>query len=372
MRTLKGKLFLGLATIVAGSLLLALHAQVAYAAQDQSSGPLPLGIQSDAQTSYPGISWLRLSYPTCGNSNLSGEVLRNTIRDYHREGIRILLTVCQPDLSTILNPAPYQDAAQGRADAVECGNEQMKYAPPYTRYVPPDLFAQFFDICEGAIHAVRPQVPVLLGSLDPRVAGPDNAILAKQAAYLNAVQTAMNTIVHPGGNWSWRSQIIGLIDSWHNGYPTSDNNLYALFAFWAQQFQVNLASGQLGQHLWVVEGTPCFKSCGLKNAYQIAVTHIITMITDVLTSQQYSVPFFYFTGKDFVLGGILWPIGVLDLNGNPKPLRQDLPMGARTLPMTCSTDRVTEEVVVADQEQLLARLSSGCQLPANYASILES
>jgi hypothetical protein len=92
------------------------------------------------------------------------------------------------------------------------------------------------------------------------------------------------------------------------------------------------------------------------------------MITDVLTTLKYQVPFFYFTGKDFVLNGLLFPNGVLDLNGNPKPLRQDLPMGARTLKMTCG--RV--KIIVAQQEQLLALLYAGCQLPSNYVSILES
>ncbi len=82
---------------------------------------------------------------------------------------------------------------------------------------------------------------------------------------------------------------------------------------------------------------------------------------------KYHVPFFYFSGKDFyVTGG--WIFGVLDVNGHPKPLRQDLQMGARTLKMTCSSGKI----VVADQEQLLAKLYSGCTLPADYVSILES
>jgi hypothetical protein len=61
-------------------------------------------------------------------------------------------------------------------------------------------------------------------------------------------------------------------------------------------------------------------------------------------------------------------MGVLDVNGHPKPLRQDLPMGARTLEMSCSSGKV----LVTDQEQLLARLYSGCTPPSNYVSILES
>jgi hypothetical protein len=182
----------------------------------------------------------------------------------------------------------------------------------------------------------------------------------------------MNTIVHPGGNWTWTSQLIGLIDSWHNGYPSSsDNNLYQLFVYWAQQFGVDLNNG-LKKHIWVVEGTACFKGCGLNGAYQMAVSHVITLITDVLTTMKYQVPFFYFTGKDFFQNGILFPNGVLDVNGNPKPLRQDLPMGARRLKMTCfSSDKVIK-VTVAQQEQLLALLYAGCQLPSDYVSILES
>src|SRR5437763_1851514 len=80
-------------------------------------------------------------------------------------------------------------------------------------------------------------IPIILGAMDPLVVPDDNAKLANQVQYLDAMQSAMNTSVHPGGNWNWRSQaILGLIDSWHNGYPSAaTNNLYQLFAFWAQQ-----------------------------------------------------------------------------------------------------------------------------------------
>jgi hypothetical protein len=91
------------------------------------------------------------------------------------------------------------------------------------------------------------------------------------------------------------------------------------------------------------------------------------LITDVLTTLKYRISFFYFTGKDFILYGYLWPIGVLDLQGNPKPLRQDLPMGARTLHMSCPSGNVT----VAQQDRLLALLYAGCQPPSNYVSLLE-
>ncbi len=370
MKLLRIRFLLLFAVLLAGGILLLSQCRVALADQQSSMVTTPiLGIQGDGQTHYPGIGWQRLAYQTCGNSNLSGQVLQDTISNYHRKGISVLLTLCQPVLSVILDPAYLKDASQGSADAVQCGNEQMKNDPPYTRYVPPDLYAKFFDLCESSIHAFRPKVPVLLGSLDPHVVGSDNQLLAQQVSYLNSVQTSMNTVVHPGGNWSWRSELVGLIDSWHNGYPnSSDNNLYQLFVYWAQQFQVNLNSGQLAQHLWVVEGTACFIGCGLSGTSQVAVSHIITMITDVLTTQHYGIPFFYFNGMDFALNGVLFPIGVLDVNGNSKPLRQDLPMGARTLNMSCSYGTVN----VAQQEQLLDLLYSSCQLPGNYVGILES
>jgi hypothetical protein len=179
----------------------------------------------------------------------------------------------------------------------------------------------------------------------------------------------MNTKVHPGGKWRWRSQILGLIDRWHNGYPNRYfNSLLGLFAFWAEQLHVHLTSHELGKHLWVIEGTGCFKGCGLdpNNKYQMAVSHILTLITDVQTAIRYRVPFFYFSDKDFNLEGILWPIGILNIHGNPKPLRQDLPMGARILTMTCGTHHIR----IADQEQLLATMYLGCALPDNYYNIL--
>lgn len=330
-----------------------------------------LGINSDPYTSYPGLSWVRLSYPTCGQFHLSGEGLRNTVRVLHSQGVRILFVICQQSGDKLLDPAPFNDVASSGVDAVQCGNEQMKYNPPATHYVKPEDFAKFYDLCERTIHAVRPEIPVLLGTLDPLVGGVDYQPLLNQVSYLDTMQNAMNTSVHPGGNWNWRSQILGLIDSWHNGYPNDGvNSLYHLFVFWAQQFHVDLNSGQLGKHLWVSEGTGCFKGCGLdpNNAYQVAVSHILTLITDVRTAMSYGIPFFYFSGKDFLLSDGKWPIGILDLNSRPKPLRQDLPLGARRLVMSCPTGKVT----VIDQEQLLAKLYAACSLPANYLSILTS
>ena len=99
MRLLNRKVLILFVAVLAAGILLASYDQTAYAAgRTPAVTTHRLGIQSDGQTPYPGISWLRLSYTTCGNSNLSGQVLQDTIRSYHEQGIRILLVVCQPDL----------------------------------------------------------------------------------------------------------------------------------------------------------------------------------------------------------------------------------------------------------------------------------
>ncbi|HLH63100.1 MAG TPA: hypothetical protein VKV20_15575 [Ktedonobacteraceae bacterium] len=330
-----------------------------------------LGIDSIPPQTMPGLSWIRLGYPTCGQG-VSGTELQQKIQGLHAQGIHVLLVTCQsPNPSHLLDTKPLQDVAHSGADAVECGNEQMKYDPPLTAYVSPDAFARFYDLCQRLVHAVQPSIPVLMGSLDPHVGGVDYSPLVDQANYLNQMQYAMNTSVHPGGNWSWRSHAIGLIDSWHNGYPNQyTNSLYGLFVFWAQQFGVNLNSGALGKHIWVVEGTGCFKGCGIDpySPYQVAVSHILTLITDVQTTMRYGVPFFYFKTQDFVTEGELWPMGVFNLRGQAKPLRQDLPPGARTLVMSCAGQQVT----VFYQPTLLLKLYSGCTLPADYIAILAS
>jgi hypothetical protein len=333
--------------------------------------PAPvLGIQGDPRVSFTGIPWVRLSYPTCGSGNLRGNVLKQTIQKYHEQGVHVMLTICQWSSGPALfNPAPLKDAAQSWPDAVQCGNEQMKYDPPATMYIAPDAFARFYDSCKSIMHAVRPSIPIILGSLDPHVGGHDYAPLYDQVGYLNAMQYAMNTSVHSGGNWNWRSEIVGLIDSWHNGYPDqSVNSLYYLFLFWAQQFGVSPSA--LGQHLWVIEATGCFMGCGIDpySGYQVAVSHILTLILDVQTAMNYHVPIFYFSGEDFYASGVFWPIGVLDLNLHPKPIRQDLWMGARSLTMSCSNGQFT----VVNQLQLLAKLYAGCSLPGDYLSILTS
>ncbi|MBE3558723.1 MAG: hypothetical protein IMW89_05775 [Ktedonobacteraceae bacterium] len=334
-----------------------------------------LGIDGDPKISYTGIPWVRLGHPSCGWGNLRGDVLKNTIQTYHTQGIRVLLTICQGPNNNdarLFDSQMLTDAAQGNADAVQCGNEQMKQDPNVAfLYIPPEKFARFYDMCEKAVHAVRSDIPVLLGSLDPHVGGIDYQPLVDQVYYLDQMQDAMNTTVHPGGNWDWRKQTLGLIDSWHNGYPdASVNSLANLFAFWARQFHVDLNSGDLGKHLWVVEGTGCFKGCGINpsNAYQVAVSHALTLITDVQTAKRFKVPFFYFSGKDFFDQGVHWPIGILDEGGNSKPIRQDLPMGARKLTLTCPGGNVT----VQDQLKLLAQLYARCEPPANYASIIAS
>jgi hypothetical protein len=331
-----------------------------------------LGIQGDATTlnSYPGIPWVRLSYPTCVASDLSGQVLKDTISTYHTQGMGVLLTYCQTNGASLFDMSGLNDVAQAGADAVQCGNEQMKQSAT-TSYVTPERFARFFDLCQSAIHAQHPTIPVILGSMDPLVVPDDNAKLMNQVHYLDAMQSAMNSSVHPGGSWNWRSQALGLIDSWHNGYPDANtNNLAQLYAFWAQQLHIGINSGNLGKHLWVVEGTGCVSGCGIdaSNPRDVAISHILTLITDVVTTVGYGVPFFYFSGQDFYTPQIGWIYGVLNTDGHSKPLRQDLHMGAVKLVLSCSSGRF----VVADQVQLLAKLYNGCKLPADYASTLQS
>lgn len=338
-------------------------------------GPTPklnpgsiLGVADNGQSPSSTISWVRLGYVTCFPVSPAGSLLKTIIQNYHNQGIRVLLTVCQPQRAKLFDTTLYNDAAHGGADAVECGNEQMKYAPGYTNYVNPRDFAKVFDLCQQAMQTVNATTPIILGSLDPHVDNNvDYWLLKGQVRYLDEVQAAMNTQVHPGGKWSWRSQILGLINSWHDGYPGPYvNNLFGLLSFWALQFHTPLAN--LGQHIWVVEGTGCFQGCGInvKNAAQVASAHVVSLITDVQTVMRFHIPFFYFSGKDFKLRGTYWPIGITDLNGKPKPLRQDLPMGSRYLKMKCSSGQIT----VLDQEQLLASLYQGCSLPQGWFTLL--
>jgi hypothetical protein len=330
-----------------------------------------LGILADTANPYQDIPWVRLSYDTCYADKVQGSDLKAAVAQFHRQGVRVMLSLCQwANDSRLYDMTIMNDAAQGGADAVQCGNEQMK-SGAFNEYVPPAIFARFFDLCTQAMHAVRPEIPIILGALDPHVGGVDYQPLVDQVNYLNQMQTAMNTQVHPGGNWNWRNQTVGLIDSWHNGYPNQyTDSLYWLFVFWSQQFHVDLNNGSLGHHLWVIEGTGCIYGCGIDTSSPsaVAISHILTLITDVQTTLHYKVPFFYFSGRDFYSQGQFWPMGVRDSNDQPKPLRQDLPMGARTLTLSCASGKVT----VQSQEQLLASLYSGCTLPSDYISILTS
>lgn len=329
-----------------------------------------LGIEGSSDINFAGIPWVRLAYKTCSpKSGMSGAPLKEAISTYHKEGVRVLLTYCQGTGKHLFDQGQLNDAALALPDAVQCGNEEMKLDPSVAfLYVAPQNFATFYNACSSTMHVVRPEIPILLGSLDPHVAGIDVQQIQSQVDYLNQVQDTMNKTVHPGGHWDWRTQIVGLIDSWHNGYPdASVNNLAALFSFWAQQFHVDLNSGQLGKHLWVVEGTGCFKGCGIDESKQgVAIAHILSLITDVQTSMKYKTPFFYFSGNDFVDQGYYWPIGVLDEAGKNKPIRQDLPLGARTLTLSCPTGKVTVSV----QLQLLAKLYAHCSLPTDYFNIV--
>lgn len=323
-----------------------------------------MGVAQNGTTPVSGISWVKLGYPTCGVGNQSGAALQNTIAGLHRQSINVLLIYCQPVPSQLFNTTGLKDAAQARADAVQCGNEQMK-AGKYNNYVPPDKFARFFDLCQNAMHAVNASIPIILGSLDPHVYPNDRAIIMGQVNYLNAMQNAMNTQVHKNSHWAWRSQILGLINSWHDGFPSlSVNNLSGLFGFWAGQFGVNLKSGALGQHLWVVEDTGCFKGCDndINSKAKIAIAHILTLILDAKTAITFRVPFFFFSARDFLSQGTYWPIGLQDINGHAKPLRQDLRMGSRTLTLSCPRGRIT----VVDQVTLLSSLYKGCTLQEGW------
>jgi hypothetical protein len=81
---------------------------------------------------------------------------------------------------------------------------------------------------------------------------------------------------------------------------------------------------------------------------------------------QTQVPFFHFSGRDYH-GQVFEPTGILTPEGHPKPLRQDLPMGAKKLTLSCPNGK---QVEVVDQEQLLAKLYAHCSPQADYADVL--
>ncbi|MBV9259414.1 MAG: hypothetical protein JO215_15465 [Ktedonobacteraceae bacterium] len=328
---------------------------------------LDAGTGNKADKLFPGISWFRISYPTCGWGGLRGQFLKDTIQYYHSKGIRVLFVVCQTHNP---NSVDWNTIAHSYPDAVQCGNEEMKQdASVSFLYMPPDEFANFYNTCERAIHAVNSKTPTLVGSLDPHVAGADYQLMQGQAYYLNQMQYTMNTTLKRG-NWNWHNQILGVIDSWYNGYSGA-NNLAGVFDFWAQEFNVDVNSGKLGRHLWVVEGTACYKGCGINGGDPavVAIVHILTLISNTETSLSAHVPYFHFSGKDIQTPGDYGPTGVLDLNGHPKPLRQDQPMGAYRLTLTCPGNK---HVTVTTQLDLMVRLYTRCALPPDYATILSN
>ena len=89
-----------------------------------------LGIVADAISPFKSIPWVRVSYVTCIKSGPSGTGLKTTIAKFHSIGVRVMLSVCQWARDARLYNTKYlNDAAQGGADAVQCGNEQMKFGP---------------------------------------------------------------------------------------------------------------------------------------------------------------------------------------------------------------------------------------------------
>ncbi len=86
-----------------------------------------LGIVADPQHPFKDIPWVRVSYSTCGNPAVKGEVVKNEVNQFHSQGVRVMLSVCQwAKDERLYNTNVLNDAAQAGADAVQCGNEQMK------------------------------------------------------------------------------------------------------------------------------------------------------------------------------------------------------------------------------------------------------
>ncbi|HET7641302.1 MAG TPA: hypothetical protein VFK47_21510, partial [Ktedonobacteraceae bacterium] len=139
-----------------------------------------LGIVADPVRPFQGIPWVRVSYSTCGNAAVKGAVVKNEVNHFHSLGVRVMLSVCQwAKDERLYNTNILNDAAQAGADAVQCGNEQMK-AGYYNMYVPPAIFAKFFDLCQQTMHSVRSEIPVIIGSNDPHVGGVDYAPLYQE------------------------------------------------------------------------------------------------------------------------------------------------------------------------------------------------
>ena len=98
--------------------------------------PLPLGpilgVESNLSTNYPNIPWVRFGYSTCIANKLTGDALRTAIANEHSQGVNVLITTCQTRGASLYNTKTLQDIAISGANAVQCGNEQMKYDPGNT------------------------------------------------------------------------------------------------------------------------------------------------------------------------------------------------------------------------------------------------
>src|SRR5256885_13737464 len=86
-----------------------------------------LGIVADTKSPFAGIPWVRLGYGTCFGNVMKGELSKTTIAQFHRQGVRVMLSLCQwASDKQLFDARILNDVAQGGADAVQCGNEQMK------------------------------------------------------------------------------------------------------------------------------------------------------------------------------------------------------------------------------------------------------
>jgi hypothetical protein len=70
----------------------------------------------------------------------------------------------------------------------------------------------------------------VLGSLDPHVARYDIQLLQGEVRYFDEMQFYMNSRAK-WGHWNWRSQIVGIINSWHDGYPSYEPRKTLVFRF---------------------------------------------------------------------------------------------------------------------------------------------
>ncbi|TMC21792.1 MAG: hypothetical protein E6J33_03275, partial [Chloroflexi bacterium] len=54
-----------------------------------------LGIVADTKFPFAGIPWVRLGYGTCFGNVMKGELLKTTIAQFHSQGVRVMLSLCQ-------------------------------------------------------------------------------------------------------------------------------------------------------------------------------------------------------------------------------------------------------------------------------------